>query len=159
MRTTSIGEKRRMKSALLIVCMMLGACNALPRDPAGTSERIGRAKTFSVAAVDHSVRATPEVFRLIGEIERRTRARARWEPGSGEALLQRLDDGTLDLAVGNFRQSSPWESDIAFAPPLSSSGSKNAPMEMKAAMRNGENRWIMTVERASRAVSAEARAQ
>jgi len=145
--------------AVLIACLMFSACDALPRDPSGTAERVEHRKVFAVGAVDPSARTAPEVLRLIGEIEQRTHAHARWEPGSGEALLQRLDDGTLDLAVGNFRQSSPWESDIAFAPPLSSSGSKDAPMEMKAAMRNGENRWIMTVERASRAVSAKARAQ
>ena len=47
--------------------------------------------------------------------------------------------------------------DVAFGPPLSTTGTKDTPLQLKAAMRNGENRWIMTVERASRAISQEAR--
>jgi hypothetical protein len=59
--------------------------------------------------------------------------------------------------IGRFQADSPWATDVAFGPPLLKTGTKDGPLELKAAMRNGENRWIMTVERASRAVSQEAR--
>jgi len=71
--------------------------------------------------------------------------------------LQRLDAGELDLVIGRFTADSPWTSEVAFAPALSTTGAEDAPIELKAAMRNGENRWIMTVERASRAISQKAR--
>ncbi len=144
---------RRSAFALLL----LGACDALPRDPAGTSARIERSRTFTIALADPAIRSAPQVGRLVEEIERRTKAHARWRSGSGEPLFQQLDDGRLDLVIGRFTADSPWATDVAFAPALSKSGSEDVPIELKAAMRNGENRWIMTVERASRAISQEAR--
>jgi len=152
-------KKRDRLAGVALCCALLSACDALPRDPAGTSRLIGERHAFSVALVDPSLRTAPQVVRLVKELEKRTQAHARWQAGTGEALLQRLDDGTLDLAIGHFRADSPWATQVAFAPALSISGRADAPMELKAAMRNGENRWIMTVERASRATSATARAQ
>lgn len=143
----------------LAALLALGACDALPRDPAGTSTRIERTRTFSVALADPSVRSAPQVGQLVAEIERRTHARAQWQAGSGEALLRRLDGGELDLVIGRFTDDSPWTTEVAFAPALSTTGTEGAPIELKAAMRNGENRWIMTVERASRAISKEAHEQ
>ncbi|RJG51957.1 hypothetical protein D0Z70_22385 [Sphingobium terrigena] len=139
--------------------LLLGACDALPRDPAGTSTRIERNRIFIVALADPAIRSAPQVSRLVEEIERRTKARARWRSGSGESLFQQLDEVKIDLVIGRFTADSPWATDVAFAPALSTSGTKDAPIELKAAMRNGENRWIMTVERASRAISQEARDQ
>ncbi|HUD90460.1 hypothetical protein [Sphingobium sp.] len=146
-------------SFILPVLLSLVACDALPRDPGGTSTRIEQTRSFSVALADPSVRSAPEVGKLIREIERRTNAHPQWRAGLGEKLLQQLDHGSLDLLIGRFTADSPWATAVAFGPALSSSGPKDAPIELKAAMRNGENRWIMTVERASRAISTEARNQ
>ncbi len=82
-----------------------------------------------------------------------------WQGGSGETLFKRLDDDSLDLVIGRFRADTPWTTMAAFSPPLASHGEGKDRIELKAAMRNGENRWIMTVERASRAVSAVAHAR
>lgn len=139
--------------------LLLSACDMLPRDPAGTSQRIERSRTFNVALADPAIRSAPQVSKLVAEIERRTKSRAEWHSGSGEALFQHMSEGRLDLVIGRFTADSPWATDVAFAPALATSGSKDAPIELKAAMRNGENRWIMTVERASRAISQEARNQ
>jgi hypothetical protein len=148
-----------MRFMIGLVCMALAACDALPRDFGGTSTRIEQTRTFSVALADPSIRSSPEAGRLIQEIERKTGARAKWRSGAGETLFQRLDEGALDLVIGRFAADSPWAANISFAPALVITGPKDAPIELKAAMRNGENRWIMTVEQASRAVSKEARTQ
>ncbi|CAM8658879.1 hypothetical protein [Sphingobium cupriresistens] len=145
-----------MKLGVVSAFLLLGACDALPRDPAGTSERIAQERSFTVALADPTVRSAPEVGKLVHEIERRTGAHAQWLPGSGETLFQQLDDGALDLAIGRFTADSPWAMDVAFGPSLSTGGTTDAPLKLQAAMRNGENRWIMTVERASRAISPEA---
>lgn len=142
-----------------LALLLLSACDFLPRDPAGTSTRIEHSRTFTVALADPAVRSAPQVGRLVAEIERRTHAQAQWRGGSGEPLFQQLDEGRLDLVIGRFTADSPWATHVAFAPALSTNGSEDAPIELKAAMRNGENRWIMTVERASRAISQEARDQ
>ncbi|SEK06631.1 hypothetical protein SAMN05518849_1456 [Sphingobium sp. AP50] len=139
--------------------LLLSACDMLPGDPAGTSTRIDQSRIFTVALADPAIRSAPQVGRLVAEIERRTKARAQWRSGSGEPLFQQLDEGKIDLVIGRFTADSPWATNVAFAPALSTNGTKDAPIELKAAMRNGENRWIMTVERASRTISQEARDQ
>ncbi|WP_022682822.1 hypothetical protein [Sphingobium bisphenolivorans] len=145
--------------ALIGLLLLLAGCDALPRDPADTSKRIESSRRFSVGLVDPDLRTDARLSALIRNIEQRTGARAEWRPGSGEALLTQLKAGELDLALGRLSRESPWTSEVALGPPLETSGSREEPIELKAAMRNGENRWIMTVERASRAISAEARAQ
>ncbi|MBT2244973.1 hypothetical protein JQK15_15630 [Sphingobium sp. BHU LFT2] len=146
-----------MKGVMVLPMLLLAACNVLPRDPAGTSTRVAKERAFTVALADPAVNGAPEVQRLVHEIERRTGAQVHWRPGTGEGLFAQLDDGTLDLVIGRFQADSPWAMNVAFGPPLLKTGTKEGPLELKAAMRNGENRWIMTVERASRAVSQEAR--
>ena len=146
-----------MKFGIFSAFLLLGACDALPRDPAGTSVRVAQMQSFTVALADPTVHGAPEVAKLVHEIERRTGAHARWLPGSGETLFWQLDDGTMDLVIGRFTADSPWATAVAFGPPLSTSGATDTPLKLRAAMRNGENRWIMTVERASRAISQEAR--
>lgn len=148
-----------MRRLPILLCIALSACNALPRDPADTSARIESTRYFTVGSVDPSARDAPETARLLRQIEQRTGARPLWTEGSGETLLGQLDAGTLDLAIGRFAKTSPWQAEVAFGPALSVSGKEGERIELKTAMRNGENRWIMTVERASRAISTEARAQ
>lgn len=147
------------KYAAALALLAPTACDMLPRDTEGTSARVEEARSFRVAVADPSLRSSPQITALLREIEKRTKARPHWQQGSGEALFQQLDEGALDLVIGRFTADSPWATKVSFAPALSATGSKDARIELKAAMRNGENRWIMTVERASRAVSLEGRSQ
>lgn len=149
-----------MRLPVLAALSLLAACDTLPRDPEGTQQAIERSRTFSVAPADGTaIRSDPQVAALIVELERRTGAVAQWRQGSGEMAIQQLSDGKLDLVIGRFHRESPWQAEVAFGPPLSIGGTRDDPIELKPAMRNGENRWVMTVERAARAVSATARAQ
>lgn len=143
----------------MMMCAALAACDDLPRDPAQTSDRVKVSRRFTVALADRDLRTDAMARRLIGEVERRSGARAHWTTGTEEALFRQLDEGGTDIVIGRFRADSPWTTGVAFAPALTTYGKGKDRLELKAAMRNGENRWIMTVERASRAVSAEARKQ
>ncbi|WBQ19057.1 hypothetical protein [Sphingobium yanoikuyae] len=138
--------------------LLLPACEALPVDPENTSQKIVRDRQFTVGLVAGTTQERM-VEQLLGEVAKRTHARPRVVSGATEILLQGVSKGKLDLVIGEFTKNSPWQTDVAFGPPLRSSGLKSDPLELKAAMRNGENRWITLVERASRAVSAEARSQ
>ncbi len=148
-----------MKWVVLLLLSLTAGCDALPRDPAETTQRIKTSREFTVGFADAHVRAASEATRLLSEIERRTSARPRFVALEGEPLLKALDAGEVDLVIGRFAEDSPWATEVAFGPALATGGPKGDRQELKAAMRNGENRWIMTVERASRAISAEARRQ
>jgi hypothetical protein len=138
--------------------LLLSACEALPCDPENTAKTVAQAKQFEVGIVAGTGQQT-HIQQLLDEISRGTHARPRVSSGSAEELLQRVSEGNLDLVVGAFTKDSPWTTQVAFGPPLRSSGPKDNRVELKAAMRNGENRWIMLVERASRTISPEARSQ
>lgn len=145
-----------MKLVLAVLpCLLACGCEALPRDPDGTLKRIESSRSFQVGLIGPAQAGKA----LIAALERRTGARAVARPMTAEPALQALDEGRVDLVLGPFLRKSPWSTDVALGPPLAVGGTKDQPIEYKAAVRNGENRWLMTVERASRAVSAEARAQ
>ena len=142
-----------MRRPVLLLLLLTSACDALPRDPGDTSGRIASTKVFTVGFLEPDLGGRPQVTGLLKELERRTGAHAHTVPGGGEVLLTRLQAGDLDLAIGRLSKDSPWKSDVALAPPLAASGPEDDPIAIRAAARNGENRWIMTVERASRAVT------
>lgn len=142
-----------MKRLLLAGFALVSACNALPRDPADTSGRVARDHSFKIGFADSDAVGDAQAAALVKKLEATTHAKAIVVNGAGEVLLKHLADGDVDVALGNFRADSPWQTEIAFAPPLRTSGKSSDALELKAAMRNGENRWIMTVERASRAVA------
>lgn len=151
---TGSGRSADVKTAAApLLLLLVAACDTLPRDPDGTSRRIARTESFTVGFVDGAAAADPEAATLIRVLERRTGSKARPVGDHGEALLNRLASGSLDLAIGHFRPDSPWQTEVAFGPVLATAGPADSPLELKAAMRNGENRWIMTVERASRSLS------
>lgn len=90
---------------------------------------------------------------LIARLAQETGAKPRIARGAAEPLLADLEAGRLDLVIGPFTADSPWKIMVALGPPLATSGPEGARLQWQAAARNGENRWIMTVEQASRAIA------
>jgi hypothetical protein len=148
-----------MKRMLLIGLVLLSACEALPRDPGDTTGRVMRDRTFTVGFVSPDLANDPRAAALIRTVGGQVHAKPVRVPGTGDDLLTKLEHGGVDLVIGRFRADSPWKTDIAFAPPLDGEPEASDAISLRAAMRNGENKWIMQVEHASRAVSGEGRAQ
>jgi hypothetical protein len=140
------------KVVLATLCAVMAACHALPLDPDGTSEQIVRKGYFTVASIDPEARTVPQTVQLLRTIEQMTGAKASWRDGHGEPVLRHIKDGQIDLAIGHFDAEDPWRGEVAFGPPLATSKTKPRTM-LNAVMRNGENRWIVAVERASRSVA------
>ncbi|TZG28114.1 hypothetical protein FYJ91_08600 [Sphingomonas montanisoli] len=149
------GPTTPRRAALLSLALLtsLSACDALPRDPEGTLEHVRASKTIRVGLTQMSRADRAIADKLISVVAQRTGARPTLTPVTTEPAFAALDEGRLDLVVGPFSEDSPWATDVAFGPPLKKAGSEDHPIEVKAAMRNGENRWIMLVEAASRQVS------
>ena len=70
-----------------------------------------------------------------------------------EPLLVALEGGRIDLVIAPFAADTPWADRVSLAPPLVAHGKDEARIEWRAAVRNGESKWVMTVERASRKVA------
>lgn len=145
------GILRAIGRALLIAsALALGACADLPRDPGGTTERIARTHEILLGAID-GAKPSPRAEAVLADVAARLDARVVRVGGHGEALLDALEKGELDLVYGRFAKTSPWATRVYFGRPLgpreSVASDERAP---RFAFRNGENGWIMLVERAAR---------
>ena len=142
--------------AALLVIPALAGCSDFPKDQAGTIERV---RAEGVVRVGLIASATPptDAARLRDLVERTAReagARPQVLEEAAEPLLLMLEEGELDLVVGEFDSASPWSTRVHLVPPLSSEQHGKSTVEATAAVRNGENGWTMLVERQARAISA-----
>ncbi|TXC74118.1 hypothetical protein FSZ31_05225 [Sphingorhabdus soli] len=139
--------------------MAISGCD-MPRDVEGTTEAIATAGTIRIGLAENSGKTTQDdaqlVSRLITRLERKTGAHAQITRATSEPLLLDLEAGELDLVIGSFAAKTPWVKRVSFAPALATHPRGEASLELKAAGRNGENRWISLIERESRAVAKEA---
>ena len=138
----------------LCVTLALAGCDYLPRDPAGTLERVQREGRFRVGLISPGETAVDrEAERgLLIRVAEAAGAQPAVELGASEALLLELEEGRLDLVLGPLSKDSPWLGRVALLEPI---GGPLATEELAItpAARNGENRWIMLVEREVRAMS------
>lgn len=139
-----------MNRAFLLGAALLAAgCGSIPSDPDGTLDRIRSQRVFRVGLIA-SPEPPPESARtLLRRLSRATGARARLEPGAAEALLTRLEEGGLDLVLGELAEKSPWAARVTLTEPLAAGEGTI----LAAATRNGENAWIALVHREARAAS------
>ena len=93
--------------------------------------------------------AVAEVPAVLRRIEQATGARTERRPGDSETLLGELEEGKIDLVYGRFADDSPWATKVHFGYPLGYRALPPKHVEApRFAMRNGENGWIMRLERA-----------
>ena len=142
---------------LASLLLAVGGCGSLPRDQERTLDRIAETREVRVgmtAAPDRS----PHYAKLSNFLQRSAAAAGgspRIEVGAAEALLLRLEAGELDLVIGEFDRSSPWYRRVHLLPPLATRSAGDSELEATAAARNGENGWIMLIEREARALSSQ----
>jgi hypothetical protein len=140
---------------LLLALPALGACGDFPRDQSGTLERLRQEKVVRVGLVA-SAAPSPHASLLRALVDRSAAAagaRTLVLEEAAEPLLLMLEAGELDLVVGEFDRSSPWYHRVHLLPPLARDQRGESQVEATAAARNGENGWIMLLEREARALS------
>lgn len=64
--------------------------------------------------------------------------------------MQELNHAQLDLVIGPFSDDTPWRNEVAVSEPLRQDQATQKTPVVRAVIRNGENRWIMTVEQVIR---------
>ncbi len=135
---------------LLATALMAAGCDAIPADPDGSLERIRGERLFKVGLIASHSPPPDGAADLLRRLSRATGAEAALERGAAEALLTRLEEGELDLVLGEFAEKSPWAAQVTLTEPI---GPKGATI-LAAAARNGENAWIALVHREARAAAA-----
>jgi hypothetical protein len=128
-----------MSAALLLVI----GCDAIPRDPRGTLERVRATKVINVGVIatgPASSDSHPQQV-LLSRLGATTGAALHVEIAAAERVLSRLERGDLDLVVGEMADDSPWRGRVTLLPPLVEPATEPAVVPTVAA-RNGENAWI-----------------
>ena len=126
----------------------LTACD-LPRDPEGTLERIeGSALRVGITdsppwtIVTDGDPAGVEA-ELLKHLARDLDAEIEWVEGSQSEILEEIEEGHLDVAVGGFTADDPWAKKVTFIQPYFTLGEDAHVM----AVPHGENAWIVRLER------------
>ncbi|HEY0115190.1 MAG TPA: hypothetical protein VGB54_05675 [Allosphingosinicella sp.] len=140
---------------MLLAIPLLVGCGSIPRDQEGTLDRIRGEGVVRVGLVS-SASPPAHADRLRALVER-SAAAAGGRPlileEASEPLLLMLEAGEVDLVVGEFDRSSPWYSRVHLLPPLARETRGESEVEATGAARNGENGWIMLLEREAQALS------
>lgn len=146
---SSPGLWRAAAFAVLLLAGLLAGCDGYPRDPEGTTERVQQSGTLrgGLVATGNGPEDSEREFaeRIAGEAG--GGAEVELEVGSAETLLRKLKNGELDLVVGYFADNSPWKSKVAFTKPKAATEAESKVPVLRAAVRRGENRWLILVER------------
>jgi hypothetical protein len=145
-----------MRNSALLSLSLLTACGGIPRDPEGTSERIGRDRIMQVGLVDGAnSQSIGRLSELIEALSKETGAKPVISRGGQETLLIKLEAGDLDLVLGGrFVEDTPWKTRVTLGPPLASQTVAASKLQEHAVTRNGENAWIVRVQREARAIAA-----
>jgi hypothetical protein len=143
--------------ALCLAFLAASSCGEFPRDPEGTVERVRAERVFRVGLVAPLEQANldPRAKSLLQRVGQAAGARPVVETGDAEPLLNRLEEGELDLVIGRFEKASPWKRLVSFGPPLRIQRHKKTEFHLTAAARNGENAWIALLEAEARNAGAE----
>jgi polar amino acid transport system substrate-binding protein len=136
------------RRGLAALMLLLAACG-IPRDPEGTLERvIGSAMRVGITesepwiVLDGGEPSGVEVD-LVQGFASELDTEIEWVNGSETEILESIEMGQLDLALGGFTADNPWSSKVSFIQPYFVLGEDQHVM----AVPHGENAWIVRLER------------
>jgi len=153
-------RSRRFAAGVAWMVSLLGlltaSCGPYPRDIEGSFDRIGTSKVIRVGVVEGSIRPTNSAVATayLRRLRAATGATPRITSGSSEPLLASLETGDLDLVIGEFALDSPWNTQATLIEPIAERTVGDRPIGLSPIARNGENRWIMVLEREVRDLKA-----
>ncbi len=154
MRAVAVGKRgpRSSRFSMLVLLtalatLALGGCDDFPNDIAATMDEVTETGVLHAGIVADG-RSEVNERSLAEKIADAAGAEAEMELGSAEVLLHQLEEGELDIVVGKFANASPWNGRVALteAPNPEWEPARHEPV-LRAAVRNGENRWLMFVSR------------
>lgn len=136
---------------MLLPTAALTACGPYPDDVEGTLYRVETQHRIRLGLAEVPAPARPAADMFLRRIAKGTGATLDApREGSSEELFAALENGELDLVVAEVAEDSPWLPDVAVIEPLAERRSGERKLGLSAVVRNGENRWIMLLEREAR---------
>ncbi len=132
----------------LVLVLGLAACTDIPRDPNQTTERVLQSQEFRVGIVSGSDIDRSQA--IVDRLQALTGAKATMTEGEASLLIEKLEQGRIDLLIGSFAKNSPLKTSVTLSAPMGNSKVPADKAVIRAAMQPGENRWIMLVEKAVR---------
>jgi len=139
--------------AYFALMLCLAGCGNLPKDPEGTLDRIRREHVIRVGRVQGGSTTDAADWRqVLTRLEASTEAKPILQSGMLEPLLLDLEAGKLDAVVGGrFDEKTPWKARVSFGPPIRTIETSTGKTASYIVVRNGENAWIMMVQRETKA--------
>lgn len=135
-----------MRTVNMWLCLALVGCANLPWDAEGTMERVQRTKVLRAGVVAPSGgKADLSRQRFLQRLAAETGSETSIRYGSAEALLPSLEEGGLDIVVGDFSVDSPWADRVAIMPSPKQMGAVAGKPAPAAAVRHGENGWLTLI--------------
>jgi hypothetical protein len=139
--------------AYCLMLLGLAGCGDIPKDPEGTLDRIRSEHLIRVGRVEGGSAADATAWRqVLARLEASTGARPVFRSGSLEPSLLELEAGKLDVVVGGrFDEKTPWKTRVTLGPPVGRIETPDGVTASHIVVRNGENAWIMLVQRETKA--------
>lgn len=143
---------RRLWSVpLLAIALCASGCGVtVPSDLQGTLERVnggelraGASPSGSLVTVDGDD-VGGSLARLVDDFAESIDAKVTWTIGSEEDLVDELESGELDLAVGGMTDATPWSQRVAVTRAYDTIPGAHGPVVLFLPM--GENAWQAAIE-------------
>jgi hypothetical protein len=138
---------------LFLMPLFISGCGSLPKDPESTLDRVRKEGSIRVGLV-RGLEASDKVVlqRVLSRISTVTEAKPSFQVGQLEPLLAALEAGDLDLVIGGrFASNTPWKKRVNLGAPLHDTRTSHGSVSGRIVQRNGENAWIMLIDRETRA--------
>src|SRR5689334_5925024 len=107
-----------MRVLPLFLTALLVGCGTYPHDMDGTLDDIEDSGQLHIGFAPIHQGDEPEARDLVARLERATGARAKIDRGSTELQLARLQQGAVDLVIGDFDAKSPWMTEVTIVDPV-----------------------------------------
>jgi hypothetical protein len=149
------GNRLRAVTILLATGLpLLAGCGPYPRDIEGTTERVEARQTIHVGLTDLRSEDESRARGFVAALEHATGARAISDKGPAELQLARLDQGALDVVIGDFSEESPWLPEVAVIEPILRRREGDRVIGLSPVAKNGENQWVGLLEKTVRDMGA-----
>ncbi|MFK4836089.1 hypothetical protein ACI3KY_10205 [Microbacterium sp. ZW T2_14] len=136
---------------LLAIALCLAGCGlTVPSDPLGTLDRVrggvlhaGASASGELVTVDGS-EVGGSLAELVEGLAESLDARVEWTVGSEEDLVDDLETGDIDLAIGGMTDATPWSARVAVTRAYDTIPGARGPVVLLLPL--GENGWQAAIE-------------